>query len=187
MRTLPGWRPVRAWTWLTNALSVLHAVFVQTLGSGRSTWNPYCASSACSCCCGVGCGRTTTLNVPLPALPAASVAEQVTAVVPTGKVEPDTWSQVTGTAPSVSSVAVAENDTAAPPADVASTVMPAGTVTTGGVVSAPHTGMRTSATTSQVERSRSLAQTAVPPPLVANATGSKLTSEIGRASCRERV
>jgi hypothetical protein len=61
---------------------------------------------------------------------------QVTVVVPTGNVEPDAGLQDTGTVPSTMSVALAENETAAPPAPVACTpLMFGGTLTTGGVVS----------------------------------------------------
>src|SRR6266516_702418 len=50
-----------------------------------------------------------------------SVAVQVTVVVPTGKVSPDAWSQVTATEPSSSEAVGIVNVTAAPAADVACT------------------------------------------------------------------
>src|SRR3954469_10281484 len=76
------------------------------------------------------------MNVPCAGLPAASVAEHVTVVVPTGNVLPEAGSQVTGTEPSTASLAVAVKLTAAPVADVASAVMSAGSVRSGAVVSA---------------------------------------------------
>src|ERR687894_271249 len=57
---------------------------------------------------------TMTLNEPVPVFPAASVAEQLTVVVPSGNVEPEAGSHVTGTEPSTASVAVAVYVTAAP-------------------------------------------------------------------------
>jgi hypothetical protein len=82
--------------------------------------------------------ETTTWKSALPAFPAASVAEHVTLVDPSGKVEPDAGVQVGVRLPSTSSVAEAENDTAAPEPDVASAVTGEdGTVTVGGVVSGP--------------------------------------------------
>lgn len=50
---------------------------------------------------------TVTVNEQLPVLPAASVAEQVTVVVPTGKAEPDAGVQTGVIAPSHPSFAVA--------------------------------------------------------------------------------
>jgi hypothetical protein len=68
-------------------------------------------------------------------LPAVSVAEQVTVVVPIAKVEPEAGEQVGVNTPLTVSRAEAVKVTAAPVEPVASTVMFVGTVTTGGVVS----------------------------------------------------
>ena len=52
---------------------------------------------------------TVTVNDPAPVLPAVSVAEHATVVVPSGKVAPDAGAHVTaGAAGAVSSVAAAE-------------------------------------------------------------------------------
>ena len=72
-------------------------------------------------------------------MPAASVAEQVTVVVPSGNVEPDAGEQEAATEPDTVSVAEAEKLTTAPEGPVASTVILAGTVTVGGVVSTTDT------------------------------------------------
>ncbi len=56
-------------------------------------------------------------------------------MVASGKTSPLWWSQFTVVGPSTRSVADAEKLTAAPPGPVASTVLSAGTVTAGGVVS----------------------------------------------------
>lgn len=79
--------------------------------------------------------RTLTEKVAVDLLSAASVAEQLTDVVPIGKVLSEAWSQVTTTEPSTASVAVALKVTTAPSGLVASCVMSPGTVSTGGVVS----------------------------------------------------
>ncbi len=79
--------------------------------------------------------RTVTVKVADPVLPAVSVAEQVTVVVPSGKVLPDAGVQTGVIEPSTVSVAVAVNVTTAPAELVASVVISAGTVTTGSVVS----------------------------------------------------
>ncbi len=62
--------------------------------------------------------RTTTLNASLvPVLPALSVAEQDSVVVPTGKPSPEAYDappevvHVTGRTPSTASKALAENST----------------------------------------------------------------------------
>lgn len=78
---------------------------------------------------------TLTVKLPLAVFPWLSVAEQFTVVVVIEKVEPDAGEQVTETEPSTMSVAVAEKVTVAPDGPVASTVIFAGTVTVGGVVS----------------------------------------------------
>ena len=80
--------------------------------------------------------RTVTVNEPLAVLLCASVALHCTVVVPIAKVEPERGLQVTGTGPSTSSLADAEYVTVAPAAEVASAVMFAGSVRTGGVLSA---------------------------------------------------
>ena len=68
--------------------------------------------------------------------PAASDAVQVTVVVPTGKKEPkEAGEHVVSTTP-ILSVAVTLNVTATDSPSVDTTVMSAGTFTTGGVVSA---------------------------------------------------
>jgi hypothetical protein len=79
---------------------------------------------------------TVTVKLALPVFPCASVAEQVTVVEPIAKDDPEAWSQLTATAPSMLSVAEAEKVTATGPSVVvvAVTAEP-GTVTTGGVVS----------------------------------------------------
>jgi hypothetical protein len=81
--------------------------------------------------------RTVTVNDLWPTLVAASVAEQLTAVVVMANVEPDAGTQTTDavTSPSVLSFAVTVKVTTAPEGPVASTVMLAGTFTIGGVVS----------------------------------------------------
>ena len=78
---------------------------------------------------------TVTLKLALPVLPAASVAEQLTVVVPNAKVEPDAGKQLGVIVPSTLSLADAEKLTAAPEGPVASAVRLPGTVTAGGVVS----------------------------------------------------
>jgi hypothetical protein len=70
-----------------------------------------------------------------PVLPDLSVAEHDTTVEPTGNVEPEAGVQVTDTEPSTESSAETVKVTTAPLGPVASTVMSAGTVTTGGVLS----------------------------------------------------
>jgi hypothetical protein len=71
------------------------------------------------------------VNEALPVLPCVSDAEQVTVVVPIGKVPPDTESQLAGSEPSTISKADALKVAVAPEELVASFVMLAGTVTTG--------------------------------------------------------
>src|SRR5919107_2356934 len=85
---------------------------------------------------GAELSSTVTEKVAVEVLPAASVAEQLTDVVPIGKVLPEGGVQVTPTEPSMASSAVALKVTTAPSGLVASFVMGPGTVTTGGVVSA---------------------------------------------------
>ena len=78
---------------------------------------------------------TVTVKLAEPVLPAASLAVQLTVVVPIGNVEAEAGLHVTGREPSTKSVAVAVNVTAAPAELVASTIISAGTVTVGEVVS----------------------------------------------------
>ncbi len=77
---------------------------------------------------------TVTVKLPVDVLPAVSVAEQFTVVVPSGKIEPEGGEQVTGSVPSTTSVAVAAKVTAAPEGPVASAVMNVGKLKEGGVV-----------------------------------------------------
>ena len=77
---------------------------------------------------------TSMVKVPVPVLPAASVAEQLTVVVPMAKVPPAVGVQVTTGLAGLASVAVGVKGTVAPAGLVALTVtLP--TVITGGVVS----------------------------------------------------
>ena len=79
---------------------------------------------------------TVTVNEAELVLPRVSLAVQVTVVVPSGKIEPLARVHVTGRTPSTASIAVAVYVNAAPEGPVASTVALAGTVITGGAVSA---------------------------------------------------
>jgi len=83
----------------------------------------------------LGAGSTVTLKLPLVVLLALSVAEQLTDVVPTGKVLPEGGTQVTGSEPSITSVAVAVKVTTAPDGPVAVVVMSAGSVRMGAPLS----------------------------------------------------
>ena len=78
---------------------------------------------------------TVTLKLPLEELPLKSAAEQFTVVAPRGKVDPEAGTQVTGTEPSTASDAEAVKFTTAPAELEACTMMLAGRVKTGGVVS----------------------------------------------------
>jgi hypothetical protein len=78
---------------------------------------------------------TFTLKEAEPVIPALSVTVQVTLVEPSANVEPDAGVQVGVKTPSTRSEAEAENVTTVPLGPVAFTVMSAGTVTTGGVLS----------------------------------------------------
>jgi hypothetical protein len=77
---------------------------------------------------------TVTLNDADALLPVLSVAEQVTAVVPNGKVEPEAGVQIIGIEPSTRSEAEAEKVTTAPALE-ACTVISDGMFNFGGVVS----------------------------------------------------
>jgi hypothetical protein len=79
--------------------------------------------------------ETVTLNDPDAVLPALSLAEQETEVVPGGNVEPEAGLHVTGTEPSTRSDAEALYFTTAPLELVACTVISAGSFNIGGVVS----------------------------------------------------
>jgi len=76
------------------------------------------------------------LNEAEPVLPALSLTEHDTVVEPNANVEPDEGLQVGANGPSTRSEAEAAYVTTAPLGPVASAVMSAGTVITGGVVSA---------------------------------------------------
>src|SRR5918996_6399895 len=75
---------------------------------------------------------TSTVNSPLAASPAASTAEQLTAVAPSGKVLPDAGVQAAGTGPSTRSLAEAAKRTGAPSLEVASAVRLEGSFRLGG-------------------------------------------------------
>jgi hypothetical protein len=78
---------------------------------------------------------TVTVNVAVPVL-VPSLAEHVTVVVPTGKVEPDAGAQLTGGEPATASVAEALPYVTVVPAGLpVVTLSLAGGVTAGGVVS----------------------------------------------------
>ena len=79
---------------------------------------------------------TVTLNEPEVEFPAASVAMQLTVVVPSGKASPEAWSQPTATDPSTTSLAEVAKPTVVPPALVASAVRLPGKTRAGDVVSA---------------------------------------------------
>ena len=78
---------------------------------------------------------TVIVKLAMRSLPWASMAVQVTVVTPSGKMAPEAVEQTTVGAGSALSVAVAAKVTTAPAALVASTVMSAGRLRTGGVVS----------------------------------------------------
>src|SRR5688572_21887648 len=84
---------------------------------------------------GLTVSTTVTVKLRVPALPALSVAEQVTVVVPTANVEPLAGVHTGVNAPSTLSTADAVKLYTAPAGEVACSVAPAGTVMTGGVVS----------------------------------------------------
>jgi hypothetical protein len=79
---------------------------------------------------------TVTVKLQLPALPAASVAEQVTVVVPFGKAVPEAGLHVSAPRPGQLSVALVVNETTAEhwPGSVLTTML-AGQVSTGGSLS----------------------------------------------------
>src|SRR5262245_43790383 len=77
-----------------------------------------------------------TVNVPVPVFPCASVAEHVSVVEPTGNLPPElSGVHVAVSGPSMLSVAVTVNVSTLPVGSAVVSVMSAGTVTTGLVVS----------------------------------------------------
>src|SRR2546428_3204103 len=66
----------------------------------------FTAMSACALSTGFSVSVTTTLKVLVWVFPCASVTVQVTAVVPTGKIEPETGLEVTAPTPGQLSAAV---------------------------------------------------------------------------------
>src|SRR3954468_10791136 len=105
-------------------------------GTRPKKYRPPSAGPPVKAMSGAVVSRTVTPKLPVPALPALSVAEQVTVLVPSAKVLPDAGVQTTGTDPSTTSVAVAVYVAAAPVGPVASRVMVDGRTRTGAVVSA---------------------------------------------------
>jgi hypothetical protein len=85
---------------------------------------------------GAEVSATVMVKLPLAKLPSESTAEQVTAEVPSANTDPDAGVHVTETTPSTVSLAEAENVTIAPAELVASSVIFAGSVSVGAVVSA---------------------------------------------------
>ena len=85
--------------------------------------------------CGATVSRTVTVNDFVPVFPLPSVAEHVTTVEPNGKVEPEAGEQEGVKVPLTMSTADAVKVEVAPEPEVASSVMSAGTVRTGTVVS----------------------------------------------------
>jgi hypothetical protein len=75
--------------------------------------------------------ETVTKKLPLLLFPAASAAEHLTVVVPSGNTLPEAIEQVTGRVPSTLSLAEAEYVTTAPDALVASALMLPGSCRTG--------------------------------------------------------
>jgi hypothetical protein len=79
---------------------------------------------------------TATWNVFVVALPARSVAVQLTVVVPSANVEPEAFEHTGAIAPSTASLADVVNVATPPAAELAVIARLLGTVSTGGVVSA---------------------------------------------------
>src|SRR5688500_16924712 len=87
-------------------------------------------------CMRPGIGRVTvTLKCAEPRLPTASIAVHSTAVVPIGNVLPDAGTHETPIVALTASLAEAANVITRPSAELASSLMSAGTVTNGAVVS----------------------------------------------------
>jgi hypothetical protein len=84
---------------------------------------------------GAALSLTVTVKPPVAVLPAPSVAEQLTVVVPRGNVDPEGGVHDAGSEPETASVAPAEYVTVLPAAESASAVMFAGSSSEGGVVS----------------------------------------------------
>ena len=112
--------------------SVAEAEYVTTAPLGP---NAEAVISAGSVRTGGVVSLTVMVKEAEPTLPAASVAVHVTVVVPNEKVEPEPGEQIAGSEPLAMSVADAEKVATAPLGPVASFVIEAGTVKTGGVVS----------------------------------------------------
>jgi len=89
---------------------------------------------------------TRIVNVAEPVFPCASVAVQLTTVLPIVNRDPDVGEQEGKSAPSTRSEALAENVTTAPPGPVASAESDAGTVSDGRVVSTTWTVKEAEAT-----------------------------------------
>src|SRR5260370_27076752 len=82
---------------------------------------------------------TTTVAVAMPVLPAASLAVQVMAVLPSAKALPEEGEQLGVSEPDTVSAAVAVKVTPAPLGPLAPTTPGAAVVTTGGAVAPPET------------------------------------------------
>jgi hypothetical protein len=115
-----------------STASVAETVNVSVLPNGSVVVSAMLAGTVTT---GPVVSTTVTWNAAVEVFPAASLAVQLTVVVPSGNVEPDAGVQAKLVTPTLS-VAEAEYETAAPAALVASAVMSDGTVITGGVVSA---------------------------------------------------
>src|SRR5919204_8892 len=89
--------------------------------------------SSCAAITGAVVSRTVTVNDAAAVLPCASVAAQLTVVVPSANVDPLGGTHCGAIAPSMSSIAVATNTCGAPPGVVASSTTLDGTVTMGAV------------------------------------------------------
>src|SRR5579864_8628169 len=106
MKLSRAWQAPRTSLWATPRSA-------SSIGSPRRLPSPRPftdAASFCSSAIGLGGSAAVTVTVNVadtePGVSSASVAVQVTVVVPTGKVEPEAWSQLTGGAVLSSSVAV---------------------------------------------------------------------------------
>src|SRR2546422_6447655 len=102
--------------------------------------------SAGTVMCGEVVSRTVIVNIAEPVFPCASVAVQLTTMLPRVNADPDVGEQEGKRAPSTRSEALAENVTTAPPGPVASAESDAGTVSDGGVVSTTWTVKEAEAT-----------------------------------------
>src|SRR5262245_29440902 len=95
---MPALAPV-SWNLTATVLPALKAELPSVLMGCRKPLHAYC---------------TQTTKAAVAVLPAASVAAQVTVVLPGANSEPEGGLQVTGTLPSTSSLAETEKVTAAP-------------------------------------------------------------------------